>query len=42
MENKMLYCKKCKRYRGFYKKDKDWCCVGCKSKIPEKEVDQTD
>lgn len=28
-ENKMLFCRKCKMYKGFYKEDDKWICCKC-------------
>ena len=35
MESKMIYCKKCKKYKAFYKKDNFWICCGCHRRIDE-------
>jgi len=37
MESKMLYCRRCKKYRGFYFKDGFWICVGCGLKIEDEK-----
>ena len=35
MESKMIFCKKCERFRAFYLKDGVWICCGCKRESKE-------
>lgn len=35
METEMFFCRKCQKYRGFYKKDDIWICCGCKKELKE-------
>ena len=37
METDIIYCKKCERYRGCYKKDGVWICCVCKREVKNKE-----
>jgi len=35
IKSKMIYCKRCQKFRGFYFKDGVWVCVGCGKEIKE-------
>ena len=38
VKSKMLLCKKCKMFRGFYKEDDKWICCKCKKENKNGEV----
>ena len=40
MKTDMLYCKICKRYRGFYLKNGMWICIGCGFEIKDEKKNE--
>ncbi len=40
MTNEILFCKKCKMYRGFYDRGDFYECCGCKRTIKKEDLNK--